>query len=214
MFRQRLRIFFNKEGLSRFLGHHDLMRLFERALRRAGLPLSYSAGFNPRPQVSFPVALALGCESQAEVCEVELDRWVSPRRAQEELGKVLPEGIGVREVQSVPFADKAQVTSTEFLLEFEKPPPQLDEAVARFLAREEACVERTAKSKTKQINVREYVEYLHADGRTVRVGLKVSPRGTARPEEVLSAALGCPPDALGRVRIVRTRLDLAPPPQA
>ncbi len=212
MFRQRVRIFFSKEGLSRFLGHHDLMRLFERALRRAGLPLSYSAGFNPRPQISFPLALALGCESQAEVCEVELARWISPRRAAEGLGRELPEGIGVRSVQSVPFADKAVVTATEFSVEFEQPPPGLGEALAGFLARAEVFVRRTGKSKSRDINVREYVDYARLDGSHVLLGLKVSPRGAVRPEEVLSGALDRPVETLGRLRIVRTRLDLAPPP--
>jgi radical SAM-linked protein len=212
MFRQRVRIFFNKEGLSRFLGHHDLMRLFERALRRAGLPLSYSAGYNPRPQISFPLALALGYESQAEVCEVELVRWISPRRAREGLGKELPEGIGVGSVRSVSFADKAAVRATEFSVEFEQPPPRLGEVLAGFLARAEVLVRRTGKSKSKDINVREYVDYARLDGPRLLLGLKVSPRGAVRPEEVLCGAFDRPVETFGRLRIVRTRLDLAPPP--
>jgi len=214
MFRQRLRVYFNKEGLARFLGHHDLMRLWERALRRAGLPLAYSAGYNPRPQISFPVALALGIESREEVCEAELVRWTPPRRAEESLEGKLPEGIGIVGVESMPHARKAEVTGTVFAVEAGLEIDDLPARIEAFMQRDEAFVERRARSGTKSVNARKFVEDLRLDGADIRMTLTVGPDGTARPEEVVAAILELPVDQIqDRLKIVRTRLRLAPPPQ-
>ena len=68
------RIRFTKTGRMRFLSHHDLMRLFERALRRTGLPLRMTEGYNPHPIISFPTALGLGIESLDEVLEFDVTK--------------------------------------------------------------------------------------------------------------------------------------------
>jgi radical SAM-linked protein len=214
MFRQRLRVFFTKEGALRFISHHDLMRLLERALRRTGLPLKLSEGFNPRPQLSFPVALALGVETQAEVFEVDLTEWVSPGRAKRVLGSELPEGIGIREVQSVAYGEKAEVVSTEFAVRLSSVPEDFNDKLAAFMASAEAVVERKRKSGGRNINAREYVRYAHLDGNTLRIGLGVSNAGTVRPEEVVDAIVRGGSEALAPLHVTRTQLNLAPTPQS
>ena len=69
----RVRFRFVKLGKIRFTSQRDVARMWERALRRAGLPLAYTAGFSPRPQLSFGLALPTGCESLAEYLDVDLD---------------------------------------------------------------------------------------------------------------------------------------------
>ncbi len=69
----RIRIQFSKLGKIRFTSHRDVARIWERALRRSGLPVAYSEGFNPRPRLSFGLALSTGHESGAEYLDVELD---------------------------------------------------------------------------------------------------------------------------------------------
>jgi len=188
------------------------MRLFERALRRAGLPLAYSAGFNPRVQVSFPLALPLGYQSGEEVLETELVRWISPRRAEELVREQLPEGIGVLRAVSVPFADKASVTSTEFALEFSEVPADFAERLDSFMEKKEAFVQRPTKSHTRNVDVRKFVIGACLEDRTLRVELSVSPGGTARPTEVLSAVMGGEVEDLPQTRVRRTRIKLAAPP--
>lgn len=212
MFRQRLRICFSKEGLSRFLGHHDLMRLFERALRRASLPLAYSAGYNPRPQISFPIALALGVESRDELLEVALVRWTSERSVKERLEKELPEGISLVGVESVPHSEKAEVSGTEFAVEIGVPHKNLSALIDRFMGKCESLIERATGSRTKTVNVRKFVEDVRLDGSTMRIDLRVGPDGTARPEEVVAVIMGCGVDRLTDLRITRTHLRLSAPP--
>ena len=72
MVRLRVRIRFSKQGDLRLIGHRDLMRCLERVFRRAGLALSFSEGFHPKPRMTFPLALAVGIEGLDEVMEVEL----------------------------------------------------------------------------------------------------------------------------------------------
>ena len=207
-------MFFTKEGALRFISHHDLMRLLERALRRTGLPLKLSEGFNPRPQLSFPVALALGAETQAEVFEVDLTEWISPARVMRVLGGKLPEGIGLREVRSVQYGEKAEVVSTEFAVGMSRVPEDFEEKLAAFLASAQAVVERKRKSGGKSINAREYVRYAHLDGSTLRLGLSVTNAGTVRPDEVIDAVLRGDSEALAPLHVTRTRLDLAPTAQS
>src|SRR5512141_3496216 len=97
----RARITFSKTGPLRYIGHLDLQTLWERAARRAGLPLAYSHGFHPQAKITFASALPLGFSSRAEVMDMRLQTVVDlgelPRRLQE----VLPSGITVLEVKSV-----------------------------------------------------------------------------------------------------------------
>ena len=196
------------------MGHHDLMRMFDRALRRAGLPLAYSAGYNPRPQISFPTALALGIESAEEIFEVELVRWTAPRRARERLEKELPEGIGIVSVLSVPHAQKAEVAQADFVIDGVLPFEDMCGLIRAFMDKSEAPVVRAGGSRTKSVNVRKFVETVRVDSSRMFMTLRIGPGGAARPEEVVAAILECPvgdlPDDL---MITRTRLRLTAPPQ-
>jgi radical SAM-linked protein len=94
----RVRLRFTKLGKVRFISHRDVARVWERALRRAELPLAYTEGFSPRPKVSFGLALSTGYESLGEYLDVELDttrRTVAVDELPDELTPLLPEGIDV-----------------------------------------------------------------------------------------------------------------------
>jgi hypothetical protein len=95
----RLLIKYAKTGDAAFLSHREIMRILERALRRADLPLVFSAGFNPRPRMSFAPALPLGVAADAEYMEVSVESQVDPAGAREKINIALPEGLRVSEVQ-------------------------------------------------------------------------------------------------------------------
>lgn len=92
------RALFEKVGSARFISHLDLMRLFQRAFKRAGLPLTHTQGFNPRPSVSIALPLSLGAESHCELLDFDLESPVPPERIRDRLNAALIDGIRVREV--------------------------------------------------------------------------------------------------------------------
>ena len=94
----KVNIRFAKLGLMRFISHLDLMRVFQRSLRRTGLALYFTEGFSPHPKISFRRALKLGLESENEEAVIILREQVSPVDFRERLQKQLPEGIQIREV--------------------------------------------------------------------------------------------------------------------
>jgi hypothetical protein len=100
---QRLRVRFTKEEPLRFLGHLDVVRLWERACRRARLPLAYTLGFTPHPRLQFASPLALGATGAAEVLDLYLTAPLAPDDFGARLGARLPPGCRVVEVQEVPL---------------------------------------------------------------------------------------------------------------
>jgi Uncharacterized protein conserved in bacteria (DUF2344) len=100
---QRLRVRFTKEEPLRFLGHLDVVRLWERACRRARLPLAYTLGFTPHPRLQFASPLALGATGAAEVLDLYLTAPLAPDEFGARLGARLPPGCRVVEVQEVPL---------------------------------------------------------------------------------------------------------------
>src|SRR5881227_4074775 len=90
---QRLRIRYAKRGRLRFSSHRDFQRAFERAIRRAGVPMAYSAGFNPHPKISYAGAAPTGAASEAEYVEIGLAQQVEPDRLAAALDEALPQGL-------------------------------------------------------------------------------------------------------------------------
>lgn len=94
-----LRLLFEKKGRSVWISHLDLMRLFQRAFKRAGLPLTHTQGFNPRPSVSIALPLSVGVESQCELLDFELESCnATPDEVRDKLNEVLVEGVRVLSV--------------------------------------------------------------------------------------------------------------------
>jgi len=90
---------FSKKGLMKYISHLDLMRLFIRAMRRAGLPLKYTQGFHPHPKFSIRCALKLGEESENLDAEIILVNFLDPQIFKDKLQKELPEGILIKEIK-------------------------------------------------------------------------------------------------------------------
>jgi radical SAM-linked protein len=95
---QRLRIKFSRGEELKFISHLDLMRCWERALRRAEIPLTYSEGFSPHPHISLAAPLALGVTSEAELMDISVSRWVSPHWFTSGVSQQLPVGLGILSV--------------------------------------------------------------------------------------------------------------------
>lgn len=191
----RLRITFSKKGWLIYSSHLDLMRVWERALRRAGAPLAYSGGYNPRPKLQLARALPLGHVGEAELIDVWLDEPVSQAEFARSLVAVLPQGLQVTQVQEIrpgTPAMQTQVVATEYrvIVDWEQSEEGASAQIEQTLARKEIPHSR----RGKRYDLRPLIETLRLaemrDGQAVLVmRLSARPGATGRPEGVL-AALG------------------------
>ena len=105
--RHRIRFSFQKGEEVRFLSHLEILRSFARALRRAGLPISYSQGFHPQPRLTIAWALPVGVCGEAEFGEIELEGGILPSKIEDRLNRHLPLGLRVLRADPVPLASPA-----------------------------------------------------------------------------------------------------------
>ncbi len=153
---QRLRIRYAKRGRLRFTSHRDFARAFERALRRAEVPMAYSAGFSPHPKVSYVGASPTGVASEAEYLEIGLARRVDLERLWLALDASLPAGLDLVEVVEAAggtLPERIDASLWEVLLPGVEA-AGLAAAVEAFLAREAVFVSRLTKTGQREINAR------------------------------------------------------------
>jgi len=176
-----------------YTSHLDLMRAWERSLRRAGVPLAYSQGFNPRPKLQLAAALPLGHVGEAELMDIRLEKPMSVRNFGKALLPVLPAGLMVSQVHQIVTKEAAlqtQIVASEYrvAVEWTEPAEQVEARIERVLAETELLQER----RGRQYDLRPMIERLwleRADGGGVELGMQLAARtgATARPEAVLKA---------------------------
>jgi radical SAM-linked protein len=161
---QRLRLRYAKRGRLRFSSHRDFQRAFERALRRAQVPMAYSAGFSPHPKVSYANAAATGVASEAEYVEISVAARCDPERVRAALDASLPPGLDVIEVvEAGPGSLVERLEASVY--EIRLPGVELavaEAAVAALLARDEVTVERMTKNGLRAFDARAAVAALRA----------------------------------------------------
>ncbi len=153
---QRLRLRFAKRGRLRFTSHRDFQRALERAVRRAGVPVAYSAGFTPHPRISYAGAAPTGAASEAEYFEIALTRHVDPEVLRAALDDALPAGLDVVEAVEASggaLADRLQ--ASRWLVELPGVTPDAAAAaVESFLAAGRVEVQRLTKNGTRTFDAR------------------------------------------------------------
>ena len=141
------RLLFEKKGNAIWISHLDLMRVFQRSFKRAGLPLTHSQGYNPRPSVSIALPLSVGVESACELLDFELDGYeVSCEEMRDRLNETLVSGVKVLEV----YEEARKLKHLAYLdcvvtLEYDNGAPAAD-AVAELFRRETLFVEKKSKA--------------------------------------------------------------------
>ena len=199
----RIRITFSKQGPLRYTGHLDLHKLWERAARRAELPLAYSQGFHPQPKMSLAAALPLGFSSTCEVLDMRLERDIALDGLSDQLNETLPPGIRVTSIEQVDERAPAlqiQVVEAEYKVELTEPvdPSELKRRIESAMASESILRER----RGKKYDLRPLIHSLEAADDTIVMLLAAREGATGRPEEVLDV-LGI---AFEETKIERTRL--------
>ena len=186
---QKLQVRYAKRGRARFTSHRDFSRAFERALRRAGVPMAYSSGYNPHQRVSFANASPTGAATEAEYLEIGLREVADPEAVRVALDAALPDGLHVLEVVPAPpggIADRLTASAWQIGVTG-VPRAVLDRAVAALLAAKVVEVQRMTKTGMRTFDAREAIIGLEvADDATLRL---ISRHGTplVRPDDVLQA---------------------------
>ncbi|MFJ6938838.1 TIGR03936 family radical SAM-associated protein [Streptomyces sp. NPDC101132] len=206
---QRIRLRYTKRGRLRFTSHRDFQRAFERALRRAEVPMAYSAGFTPHPKVSYANAAPTGTGSEAEYLEIALTQVRDPEKLRELLDESLPAGLDITdavEARTSGLADRLTASIWELRLDG-VPVAEARRAAEAFLAAETVEVQRRTKNGVRTFDTRGAV-----------VSLEALPAVGDRPADDACAILRLvvrhltpavrPDDVLSGLRAVA---DLAPP---
>ncbi|MEU8794694.1 TIGR03936 family radical SAM-associated protein [Streptomyces sp. NPDC048643] len=159
---QRVRLRYTKRGRLRFTSHRDFQRAFERALRRAAVPMAYSAGFTPHPKVSYANAAPTGTGSEAEYLEIALTEARDPERLRALLDESMPSGLDIIEAveaRTSGLADRLTASVWELRLDGVEP-AEAERAVAAFTAAETVEVSRKTKNGVRTFDARSAVAAL------------------------------------------------------
>ena len=156
----RLRAVFSKMGEARFVGHLDVQRTFERAFRRASIPVAFSQGYNPRPRFSLASALMLGAEGENEVLDVHLVEDVEPDDFVARMNDSLPGGLRVTKARRLPDGGKdvqALAAASRYRLTFRGLTQSLIEPATEFVSAKSIMAEKQTKDGTRQVDARKLV---------------------------------------------------------
>ncbi|MFJ6831798.1 TIGR03936 family radical SAM-associated protein [Streptomyces sp. NPDC091209] len=210
---QRIRLRYTKRGRLRFTSHRDFQRAFERALRRAAVPMAYSAGFTPHPKVSYANAAPTGTGSEAEYLEIALTDRRDPEKLRELLDESMPQGLDIIEAVEARVSGLAErLTASIWELRLDGVDPAVAErAVEAFNAADTVEVSRKAKNGMRTFDARGAVASLETAPETQS---PQADRPTDQPCAILRLVVRHvtpavrPDDVLSGLRAVA---DLAPP---
>lgn len=178
----RVRLRYAKRGRMRFASHRDFQRSFERAIRRAAVPISYSAGFTPHPRISYVNAAPTGTGSEAEYLEIGLTRVVDSDALARDLGACMADGFVVLEAveaRTPDFAERMQASVWE--IRVAAAPETVVPAISSLLAAEHVEVERLVKGGMRRFDARPALLHLEVvDGPPIELGMDTGGAATQR----------------------------------
>jgi radical SAM-linked protein len=195
----RLRVRFKRGEEIKFISHLDLIRLWQRALHRARLPLAYSKGFSPHPQISMAMPLAIGVTSETELADIFLDTPVSPHFFNAALSQQLPPGIEILQVHPISPHQPSLQSQTSFAeyavtIATDKETKEIAANITRLLSAEHLPWQHQRDTGTRSYDLRVLISDLWLIDRsptccTIGMKLRCDSNGSGRPEQV-SLALG------------------------
>lgn len=191
----KVRIKFSKRGPSRFLGHLDVMRYFQKAVRRAGIPVAFSAGFRPHMIMSFAAPLGLGIASDGEYFDMELSREMSSRELLRRLNEALNEGFQALSAKKTPEGKKhnamAITAASGYRIRFPEEDRQRWEQMAgqmeAFLSQPAIPVEKKTKNGLKTADIKPGIYRFQAAQGEWDMLLAASSASYVKPRMVMDA---------------------------
>ncbi len=178
-----------------FISHLDVIRVFERAFRRANLPISYTKGFNPRPKMTFTPALPVGTTSCSEYMDCEFDEEILPRDVMIRLNNVLPIGIKILEAEvadnKLPLSSLNAASYVVSIEDGSNNEAKLRNAIKEVENSKEIFIEKQSKSGAKQVNIIPLIysiEVLESNSEGIKILMKLSigQEGSISPSVIIS----------------------------
>lgn len=190
----KIRIKFSKHGAMKFVGHLDIMRYFQKAIRRAGLNIVYTEGFSPHMVMSFASPLGVGLTSDAEYFDIEIHGTISSKEALHQLNAVMTEGIEVLSFRKIPEdkTNKAMslVAAADYLVSFRKemePFESWEDKFGEFISQKEIFIIKKTKKSEKEMDIRPYIYEAKIQDHSVFLKLCAGSVTNIKPELVMQA---------------------------
>jgi len=182
----KVRLRFRKAGDLRLVSHLDLMRSFERMLRRAQLPFRRTEGFHPSPRLVLSQSLPLGVIGHAEAAELELTQEIEPTEVLDRLRAQAPPGIEFLSAVRIPLKSTGRPRRAVYRISADAMPSDLAARCDNLLAATEVWAERE-RPRPRQINIRPYVDSLTVGDGALVASIWITQEGSARADEVAAA---------------------------
>jgi radical SAM-linked protein len=209
---QRLRVTFSQTGALRYVGHLDVVRTWERGLRRADVPLAYSGGFNPGPRLYFASGLPLGATGRAEIVDVLLTEAMAPGAFLDAISPHMPPGLILVAAKEAPLKTPAlqgelRASVWQVDVQSDEAPAALALRIAALLAQETIAARKRRKGRLADYDLRPLILNLSHAGQPepgwhrIAMTLRSEPSATGRADAIL-AALGLG-DAVARIERVQ-----------
>lgn len=187
----KVRIKFRKYGTVKFIGHLDMMRFFQKAIRRAGIDIAYTAGFSPHQIMSFAAPLGVGLESNGEYMDIELNSMESSRDIVERLNAVSVEGIEILSAKVLPegagnaMASVAAAGYTVRFREGRKPAFSYKEKLAEFYESPYIIVQKQTKKSTVEMDLKPGIFLLELKGDDIYMLIDAGSAGNIKPSLIM-----------------------------
>lgn len=191
----KVRIKFSKHGPVRFIGHLDVMRFFQKAIRRAEVDIAYSSGFSPHQIMSFAAPLGVGLESNGEYMDIEVHSITSCEDIQKRLNEVSAPGIEITSVKILPEGAgnaMASVAAASYRVSFRDgrmPKLNISEALPDFLAKEQILYLKETKKGAREMNLKPGIYDLKWQDNSFYMLVDASSAGNIKPAQIIEALL-------------------------
>lgn len=191
----KARIKFRKYGVLRFIGHLDVMRFFQKLMRRADIPIAFTGGYSPHMIMSFASPLGIGLTSDGEYLDIELTAPVDSGEAVERMNKECVEGIEIISIRQI--SDEKKMTgmtilaAADYLISVKKGalPENWKEAFADFMAQREICVIKQTKRSEREEDIRPLIFRWEIQGENIWLQLAAGSRNNLKPDLVMDTFL-------------------------
>lgn len=209
----KIRIKFSKHGAMKFIGHLDIMRYFQKAIRRAGIDIAYSSGFSPHQIMSFAAPLGVGLESDGEYLDIEVCTAASEQALMQDLNAAMAEGIRVLSVKKLPDNVRnamASVAAAGYLVGFrqgKEPDFPWQEKLISFLQKDAIVVMKQTKKSCLEYDLKPHIYALEIKGKENFMLLDASSAGNIKPGMVLDAFMEEQGTSLEKYALLITRTD-------